>query len=76
MRLLSEEVAAGGASVNITAIDSEVQHLITMVMRIVQEYQNGTRSAEDLLDWRSFEDIFNRFGSSLGERLMNMSQQW
>ena len=76
MQLLSEEVAAGRVSVNITAIDSDVQHLITMVTRIVQEYENGSRSAEDLLDWRSFQDIFNRFSGSLEQRLMNMSQQW
>lgn len=76
MQLLSEEVAAGRVSVNITAIDSDVQHLITMVTRIVQEYQNGSRSTEDLLDWRSFQDIFDRFSGSLEQRLMNMSQQW
>ena len=76
MQLLSEEVAAGRVSVNVTAIDSDVQHLITMVTRIVQEYENGSRSAEDLLDWRSFQDIFNRFSGSLEQRLMNMSQQW
>ena len=76
MQLLSEEVSAGRASVNVTAINSDVQHLINMVKRIAEEYQNGTRSTEDFLDWRSFQDIFNRFSSSLGERLMNMSQQW
>ena len=76
MQLLSEEVTAGRVSVNITAIDSDVQHLITVVTRIVQEYENGSRSAEDLLDWRSFQDIFNRFSGSLEQRLMNMSQQW
>ena len=76
MQLLSEEVAADRVSVNITAIDSDVQHLITVVTRIVQEYENGSRSAEDLLDWRSFQDIFNRFSGSLEQRLMNMSQQW
>ncbi|XP_070186023.1 uncharacterized protein [Littorina saxatilis] len=76
MELLYQEVAAGRASVNMTAITSDTQTLINMVMQIIQEYQNGTRSTQGLLDWTSFEDIFNRFSKSVGDRLLNMSQQW
>lgn len=76
MELLYQEVAAGRASVNMTAITSDTQTLINMVMQIIQEYQNGTRSTQGLLDWTSFEDIFNRFSKSVGDRLLNMSQRW
>ena len=76
MELLFTEVEAGRASVNITAINSDIQQLIEMVMQIVTDYQSGSRSVENMLDWQSFEGIFDRLGTSIGERLMNMSQLW
>ncbi|XP_076450764.1 uncharacterized protein LOC143286815 isoform X2 [Babylonia areolata] len=77
MQALSSEVAAGsGASVNVSSINGDVRHLIDLVTQIVQQYQNGSRSADQLLDWRAFEAIFKRFSASLGERLMNLTQKW
>ncbi|KAK7500956.1 hypothetical protein BaRGS_00007836, partial [Batillaria attramentaria] len=71
---LSEEIAAGKVTVNASAISGEVEKLINMVMQLVSDYENGTRSAQDLLDWRAFSDIFDRFSASVNQRLMNITQ--
>jgi hypothetical protein len=76
MSVLWDEVAAGKVGTNVSNIGQEVEHLVAMVTRLVEEYQAGNRTVNELLDWGSFSNIFTNFQQWCINNIQNITAHW
>ncbi|XP_035829835.1 uncharacterized protein LOC101860234 [Aplysia californica] len=76
MEVIQKELEEGRSSLDSLATGQEMEKFVNLLTTIINQYLDGSRSIEDLLDLKSFQDSLSRAETQLARTLMDQAAKW
>ncbi|KAK7002956.1 ATP-binding cassette sub- A member 12 [Biomphalaria glabrata] len=74
--VLKQEIDQGQSSLNASAVATEMKEFVSLMDTIIKQYKNGSRSINDLLDVKGFQEVLNEVQRTIAQKLMNSAKNW
>ena len=73
---MMREIELGQTAFNATAVTQEVNQFVALMQTIIGDFMSGSRSINDLLDVRSFQELFDSVQSNVAQKLLEAAENW